>query len=109
MSFSRVRGDTQLQEFTLTVTANNVTTPLDLDLADKVEFSFIKPKSSTVLIRLCDKHADPLTGVCYVDFTDTDVDTAGTCVYDIQITWVGGRKTTYTVSEFKLTDDVNKT
>ena len=104
---SRARGDTQTHEFTLSQTRDMVKTLLDLDLTNKVEFAF--NKNGTVIIKLCTKDADPLSGKCYVEFTDDDVDTAGNFPYDIQVTWLNNKKTTFEISLLTLNKDVNET
>jgi len=107
MSFKRIRGDTQLQEFILSQTRDKVVTILDLDLANKVEFAFTK--AGNTIVKQCVKDAEPLTGKCTVEFSASDVDTIGWYVYDIQVTWNNLTKTTFIVSKFELENDVNKT
>ena len=107
MSFKRIRGDTQLQEFSLSQTKNGEVTILDLSLANKIELAFIK--EGVTIVKECTKDANPLTGKCTVAFTSSDVEDAGWFPYDIQVTWTDGTKTTFIVSKFELKDDVNKT
>ena len=106
----RFRGDDDLHELLLQVkkSGSNELTPLDLDLVSKVEFAFTKDASTTVIYQ-CIKNADSKSGLVEVPFVASDVDTAGTFPYDIQVTWAANsRKRTILKSTLELEDDVNK-
>lgn len=100
---TRYRGDTQRLKITLS--SNN--TAIDLDIVDKVEIGI--EKSSSILVIECVKDADNTSGIVYVPFTPTDLDTIGTYSFDVQATWLDGTKTTFLIDKFKILDDINKT
>jgi len=100
---TRYRGDTQ----NLKIILNQDNTLVDLDSITKVEIGINKGES--VLVIECTKDIVPTTGVVFVPFTETDLDTVGSFPFDIQVTWTDTTKTTFLIDKFKIVDDINKT
>tara|TARA_R110000744_G_scaffold182374_2_gene301656 strand:- start:4213 stop:4521 length:309 start_codon:yes stop_codon:yes gene_type:complete len=100
---TRYRGDTQRLKITLS--SNNRL--IDLSTVSKVEIGIEKP--TTILVILCEKDPDNLSGNVYAPFIETDLDTVGTYPFDVQVTWLDSTKTTFLIDKFKILDDINKT
>lgn len=100
---TRYRGDTQDLEITLTKNK------LAVDLTDVSKVEFGINKSGTVLIIECVKNADPLTGIVYTPFIQSDLDTVGMFNFDVQVSFTNGTRTTFIIDKIKILDDINKT
>jgi hypothetical protein len=103
MSVTRFRGDTHALEMILKKDG----TLLDLSTIGSVELA-IRKKDGVVVI-VCDKDENDLTGKVYSNMNSSVVDDIGTFTFDVRVTWLDGTKTTFIKDSLIFKDDINKT